>query len=279
MLCCTLPQRSNNQFLLIMKKTLITLLALAGMAGAAITDGQISYKGWDSETDNAYNGSIVSSGGADGKGYLDGINTVENEGISLYTNDGYSAASNNFTLAFKVRNWTNVTPGTSTLVSIAPYDTDATWLQTSLRTDENGAITLVNTTNSEETKTTVLTLSSDTVDVKNLQGNEWVSIIIMGNEQGLTLNVNGVSGTVNYNLSNQNTVDFQLAATKFRRGTTSFAEFDDLAFWNRTLEEEEIAFLAAGNLANGNTKLAPEPTTATLSLLALCGLAARRRRK
>ncbi len=260
-----------------MKKTLITFLALAGMAGADITDGQLSYKGWDSKTDNAYGGTIVSSGGADGKGYLDGITT--DSGISLYTNDGYSAASNNFTLAFKVRNWTNVTTGKSSLVSIAPYDTNGNWLQTSLRTDENGAITLVNTTSSEETKTTVLTLSTDAVNITNLQGNEWVSIILMGNEQGLTLNVNGVSGTVNYTLAETNTVDFQLAAVKYRGGTTSFAEFDDLAFWNRALNEEEVAFLAAGNLANGNTKLVPEPTTATLSLLALAGLAARRRRK
>lgn len=257
-----------------MKKTLIALLSLSGMAGAAITDGQTSYKGWDSASDASYGGSVVLSGGADGNGYLDGTASA----ISLHMNDGYTAPSNSFTLAFKVRNLTDVVAGGSALASIAPFDTNDVWLQTSIRTDSNGAITLVNTTNSEETKTTILTLSSDSVNVNTLTGDEWVSVILIGDENGLTLNVNGVSGTVEYDLSTKDVCDFQFAGVKYR-GAGAKAEFDDLAFWNRALTEDEVAYLAAGNLANGNSKLVPEPTTATLSLLALAGLAARRRRK
>lgn len=34
-------------------------MAFGGMAGADITDGQISYKGWDSSTDSSHGGTIV----------------------------------------------------------------------------------------------------------------------------------------------------------------------------------------------------------------------------
>ena len=43
---------------------------------------------------------------------------------------------------------------------------------------------------------------------------------------------------------------------------------DNLYVWNRALGTTEVKALVV-----------PEPATATLSLLALCGLAARRRRK
>ena len=45
-------------------------------------------------------------------------------------------------------------------------------------------------------------------------------------------------------------------------------DFDNITFWNKALSDSEVSGLVI-----------PEPTTATLSLLALAGLAARRRRK
>ena len=45
-------------------------------------------------------------------------------------------------------------------------------------------------------------------------------------------------------------------------------DFDNITFWNKALSDSEVSGLVI-----------PEPTTATLSLLALAGLAARRHRK
>lgn len=52
---------------------------------------------------------------------------------------------------------------------------------------------------------------------------------------------------------------------------TATVSYDNIALWNRAL--------SAGEVASLSTLTIPEPTTATLSLLALAGLAARRRRK
>lgn len=53
---------------------------------------------------------------------------------------------------------------------------------------------------------------------------------------------------------------------------THYAELDNIALWNKALTAEQVKMVATGQIV-------PEPATATLSLLALCGLAVRRRRK
>ena len=54
----------------------------------------------------------------------------------------------------------------------------------------------------------------------------------------------------------------------YRIGGDETVDFDNITVWNRALTASEVSGLVI-----------PEPTTATLSLLALAGLAARRRRK
>ena len=107
-----------------------------------------------------------------------------------------------------------------------------------------------------------------------------VTLTILGNE--VSMYQNGVlfqSGTFNLTKTN-NSVTTEIDYTKDVVGLFSLgswagsslngrmtADVYNLAIYNGALSAEEVA------------KLVPEPTTATLSLLALCGLAARRRRK
>lgn len=53
---------------------------------------------------------------------------------------------------------------------------------------------------------------------------------------------------------------------------TNYAELDNIALWNTALTANQVKMIATGEII-------PEPATATLSLLALSGLAMRRRRK
>ena len=263
-----------------MKKTFITLLALAGIANADITETQSYYYSWDTSSSPAGNSGVtwVEEGGNDGKGY---ITTTQNP--EFYPD--IFVTSNNFTMALKVRNLT-MAAGDSAIFSYAPRSTEASndWKQLAVRRTESGAITL--DLHTDDGYQNLLTLDVNQISYADLQSEtEWSSIILTGSSNGLTLNINGVSATYSgFTLSSdKNASDFQLASEKYRGNTATTGDFDDLAVWNRTLTDDEVAFLVAGNMANGNLKLAtgniPEPTTATLSLLALAGLAARRRRK
>ena len=82
----------------------------------------------------------------------------------------------------------------------------------------------------------------------------------------LTINCNGQSTTV---------------SMKFNGSITSTINLTDVCLDLTDIElSSSTVSLASGTLAlNGTTYTIPEPATATLSLLALAGLAARRRRK
>ncbi len=54
---------------------------------------------------------------------------------------------------------------------------------------------------------------------------------------------------------------------------------DNVGIYSGVLTGDEVALLASNPSAGGNLNAIPEPATATLSLLALAGLCARRRRK
>ena len=84
----------------------------------------------------------------------------------------------------------------------------------------------------------------------------------------LTLYVNGeqVAQATNWNAAAMKAINFGCIFGGGKK--IGSAEIDNLAIWNKALSSNQVKSLVV-----------PEPTTATLSLLALAGLAARRRRK
>ena len=266
-----------------MKKTLITLMALAGMASAAeMTDGLAAWWTFDNNSSSyvSYTGATAgvstglteahfsATGGVDGKGYISSI--VNDTRFDFWSDlTAFNISSSSFTLSFKVR---GVTADYRDILHFAIDGIDGS-LRLQTENPGNGNDVCLYGTNLEVTEDA----ARDAI-----RGDEgWANVIIVGNGTSITLNINGYTSTVSYTPAENGIIrNFQLGACwagidTDRRVT---ADYDDLAIWNRALSDTEVKLLASGAVADGTLSI-PEPTTATLSLLALAGLAARRRRK
>ncbi|MBQ9095452.1 MAG: LamG domain-containing protein [Akkermansia sp.] len=207
------------------------------------------------------------TGGVDGKGYI----SSHYDGGNMDFYDGMGSmniSASSFTLSFKVN---GATADYRSLFSMNIGEFGQVNMQT--ENPNNGSDTCLYATNNS------IEITSDAARTSIRGENGWANVILTGDGQTLTLYVNGDSASVTYapgadsKLSN-----FQLGSQWGDGSRRVQANFDDLAIWNRTLGADEIALLSQGAIANGTLPV-PEPTTATLSLLALAGLAARRRRK
>lgn len=281
-----------------MKKTIIAMMALTAVASAATVDtisktdqDLLSYLDF---TPNA-NGGFQSAAGSVGYGnqaYLkDGYGLIAgapDSGAHTMWSQGTfrtTVSTNNFTLSFDVRSF-----GKGDLLSVGAGWTGSNWDKVTLHTgddgvlglkfydpDNGGAAITVSTglTSGTRTEWTTITLVGDSV---KLEGDDTASNLVY-------LYVNGVSkGYLNMSELDQlnqggsgawltSGVDGYQFGGAFRNGGTTTAisgltEIDNVLFYKRALEANEVKAL-----------IVPEPTTATLSLLALAGLAARRRRK
>ena len=262
-----------------MKKTIIALMALAGVAGAASV-------GYNSMTEVQKNGVVLAwdfstSTGAATVGSTNGdfdMNTTGTaasltERTSHPWKNGMSGSfsNGNFTLSFdlnsfKASNW-------QALVTMYTSDGsgDNKCLQIGVNT--SGDLNIFNNVagatgyagitsdggidtglNSGMTKTATLTLVSD------METSQTLSVYVDGASVGSWSNWTAES-------------DYALNGIQFGAafgGSRSFpeAEISNITLWNKALSADEVKGL-----------IVPEPTTAMLSLLALAGLAARRRRK
>ncbi|MGN0829546.1 MAG: LamG-like jellyroll fold domain-containing protein [Akkermansia sp.] len=119
---------------------------------------------------------------------------------------------------------------------------------------------------------------TDTKVKEALRSETWNNIVLTGDGKNLTLYINGTSASAAYTPTTDALIsNFQLGSTWGDGVRKIDADMDDLAIWNRVLDTKEIAALTSGSTAL--SVVVPEPTTATLSLPALAGLAARRRRQ
>ena len=242
-----------------MKKTLITLLALAGVTTA---DTILTFTGNNVGGVN-YTAPSWSIDSCDAH--------AKNSGITLKLQDETS-----FTLTWTVGGQTYISPDT------------VEWANTSALTEMNNVLgtTLTNGDVSAITKTcfgnnvtgdSVLTLNLG--DSSYSAGDGFTAYLILG-QYGSSLNSFTVAGLDNTTIS---------YATATGVGFSSDAAFSGagaatLVKVTGNLTDDSVVFTTNGHKV-GYGMLAtkydviPEPTTATLSLLALAGLAARRRRK
>lgn len=259
-------------------------MALAGAASADMTEGlvawwtfddgstdYVSYTGFSSTVSTGLDkNNMHSTGGVDNKGYISShySNDAGNGNMDFYYGMGdMNISASSFTLSFKVR---GVTADYRSIFSMTIGNIGQVNMQTENPANGNDTCLYFGETGIEITDDTVKDILHGT--------DAWANVILTGDGQTLTLTVDGYSASVTYE-PGENTMlsNFQLGSQWGDGGRRVTADFDDLAIWNRALSAEEVALLAQGAVANG--AIIPEPTTATLSLLALGGLAARRRRK
>ena len=170
-------------------------------------------------------------------------------------------ANTAFTISFDLNNFTS-----GTLLTLTTSKPSDLWRTVRLFTNDSNQLAL---TFGGTTKAT--TITSDTLD--------WTTITLVGttstsnsNTLSLELYANGVSQTT-LSVSNANTwandrnIKFQFGHYAASANSSTF-DVDNVLIYNKALSAVEI-----------NAITVPEPTTATLSLLALAGLATRRRRK
>ncbi len=271
-----------------MMKTIIALLALGSVASAA----SIGYSSMDSALQEGVVLGLDWNGGASKNSVNEG--TVTDGALVVGTEYGGS--------------WQNINPGTSftltfdiskvsaaswnTILSVASegwaYGGDGGRLQ--MQADGSGNLYLYNTANTDAYGNPVkdsqyfggFIHGSESVPSSN---NISLGLTLSDTQTAvttLTFVADATAGTFTaYNNGDQvgqwtgwnpteSMVGFQFAK-RFGdngRGNVTSATIDNLTLWNRALSATEVSSL-----------IVPEPATATLSLLALAGLAARRRRK
>ncbi len=257
-----------------MKKTIITLLALAGVASADITDGlqwaESFGDGYSQAATFGYKNAFHVSSGV-------GIAGGEYTDSRVWTTNTNGKFSNAFTFSFKLvdfdaNNWTDAlslysngtTSGTNNSIQLQKNNSGDLYVYTDKFTGSNVADddSNIKLGSVDSLKGQVLTLVFDAT----------------GETNTLTAYVGGVALTETVTFTYADDVTASTALTGFQFGAafggdrvSNSVTVDDIAVWNRALTAAEVATLPLQYI--------PEPATATLSLLALAGLAARRRRR
>ena len=272
-----------------MKKTLIALMALAGvvMADTFTWDANQNYSyTWDFSQDNTKNGNTGVLGGTVTNTFVteevDGIGTAIKKGTSA--GKYWEAGANNSFLYSAVT--TAITAPSKLTLTLDYYWTGAQWAENILHigaADTGVAFGLSNGYMSVATGTATDTEFSAVKSDVRLTANAWNTITFTLSNNQWTATCNGVTSAAQ------------------TLGTVTWAQEDDKnadgsVKWIDGVEAERNKYAlgikapgwvdGATGLNDSGCKIAnmtvsytvPEPATATLSLLALAGLAARRRR-
>lgn len=257
-----------------MKKTIIALMALASVASAA----SIGYN----EMTETQKKDVV-------KFWADSQTLTSSSDV--YSNDGTGTS---FTISFDITN-IKVSSTESNIASFAGSHNEWGWDDGKLfiRMSDSGSLTLINTngtsTNSYSSYFDGSTYGDPTVSAYSsdlgLTAKDSLTTITTftfvsdAASKTFTIYKNGnqIDQWTNWD-TDTGLIGMQLGG-RFGGGTklgeNETVDFDNVTIWNRALTEQEVGSIIIAT----ETPAIPEPTTATLSLLALAGLAARRRRK
>ncbi len=250
-----------------MKKTFVTLLALSAVASAAITDGlqwaESFGDGYDKASTFTLNNSFYAENGVGvaGGGHADSRVWTTNLSGGNFTN----AFTFSFQLVdFDSANWND---------ALALYTNGTTYgfgnsLQ--FQKDSSGNL-MIYTENFTGSNVGGDASNINLGSIDSLKGAQ-LTITLAGNTLTAYVNGTALTDTVTFTYAEGVTpstalTGFQFGAAFGNQRVSNSVTVDNIGVWNRALSAEEVASLPI-----------PEPTTAALSLLALAGLAARRRR-
>lgn len=262
-----------------MKKTIVTILAMAGVATADSI-------GYNSMTESQKEGVILAWDFSDGTGSNDVGGDMHNN--FTLNEDGYahitgtncpwidtlksSFADGNFTLSldinsFAANNW-------QTLVALYSEGGHGDGKSLHIGVNTQGELSVFNKVGGATGFASINTNGNlGTGLFSGFSGSSTLTLVSdMTNTKTLSLYVDGELKGVHQNWtasSGQALMGLQFGATFGNGRAFPEATISDITLWNKALSASEIQGLM----------VVPEPTTATLSLLALAGLAARRRRK
>lgn len=271
----TLCSSSQTEIILIMKKTLIAFLALAGISSAATTSSSLAYSQYSEALKKgllfAYsfdNNSATADFMADGITTIGSFTVANGLGTCTGTNPvklSNSDWSGDFTLSFMFVNG-SLSKNTALVSLYADTTTSGRENCIMLTQNNQGYMNLSclafggsawdhpynNKKTTAETKHNALTLTWDSsaAQITYYIGSEQVA--------QATLTSQAIGDTAKH---------LTFATANGSYNATS-ATFDNIAMWNRALSASEVKTLTV-----------PEPATAMLSLLVLAGLATRRSRK
>ncbi len=221
-----------------MKKTIITLLALSGLAMGVETLKELDSNELTVETLQVGNSSTITSGNAPLTFNVDEVTELSAYIITF----GYDAIPSGVK-----DSWLRLSAGSGCGIGT----TSSTTMD--LRTTYSSADNIANTSFAINTEDTfALTFSVDTVYLSNLSQGTYISTTVSADAAA---SWKLVSGTARI-WTNSGTNQIQVGQV---------ADLSDLT------QAQVLSVVKTGTV--------PEPATATLSLLALAGLAARRRRK
>ena len=261
------PQTKQNQISITMKKTLITLLALCGVAAGETTEEFTYNVALDSESYDGYK----SKGDATGWVQLDwgqfSASNLQTDfallGITSEGNYGFNHVGNteNTQYGFGVGH----TDGTLTLIG-----RNGVGQQTLF-----ASVVDVSSVLGTYTTDQLLSLSVTTTVTNGTDSDSWWGLYKMDSEGSITVFsslCDDSTGSHNM-LTGKTTETITLTADNL----STIQSTDKLIVLYR--QGAGGKSLGINSLSYNGTVMVPEPTTATLSLLALAGLAARRRRK
>ena len=250
-----------------MKKTFVTLLALSAVASAAITDGlqwaESFGDGYSKASSFTLNNAFYTENGV-------GVAGGDHADSRVWTtNLSGGNFTNAFTFSFQLvdfdaANWTD---------ALALYTNgERSGTNHSLQLQKNGSGELMIYT--ENFAGSNVGGDASNINLGSIASLKGQQITLTLSDNVLTAYVGGSALTDTITFTYAEGVTPSTALTGFQFGAafggsraSHSVTVDNIGVWNRALSAEEVASLPI-----------PEPTTAALSLLALAGLAARRRR-
>lgn len=258
----------------IMKISVISMVALAGVASAATSQTEII---------------TFSTGGKEAGGYVYGVDF----GTDSFNTHNKSAPSLTTSAEKVVISLTTSKANTYTTYSsyADPDNPSAFWTNSAalnvMNTELGTSLTLANLDAAPLAYAgaggATITMTLD-FDSKCKAGETFVGYLLFGSYEKTATNIS-LTG-----LSEGYTVEYATAKGSGFSSTASFTSFTEGKHYTTLIkvtgtfanDDARVTFTssdAKGGFAMAAYKVVPEPTTATLSLLALAGLAARRRRK